>query len=273
MIARSRFDQVVGKIGLLTVILTGCTSPRVVSDRAVVPDPEIGKLGIVALVTAVRGKEGGGHCNAVAISPTILLTAAHCCAADKITVFPWSTKNIGAWQDAVQVARGCATLTPLDRESGTMPDRGKDLGLVALNKPLPKEIVPVRLLPTGAAINAPSVKFAGRENLLESDVKDSGAGATIAQFLSPPRALFKPLQSRLGIASVVTDEGIVVFSAVPKGIVDDGTSGAGVFYEVNGQLYLMGILAGSWKAGKFPFVVDVRNNKAWIEEMTRAALQ
>ncbi len=232
--------------------------------------------GGVALL--IEAEKKYAYCNAVAISPHWMLTAAHCCIG-QIYVVP-SPDVLAKWNrrddpsglsNEVQKVALCAAMPGHHRPE----DRGMDeadLALIRVDKPLPLYVVPARRLEQGVIVKkAPIIDL---DKLTVGQVlrlAPSEATAEVSQYVSPDRFTAKssdPMVARIGIVGFDGKGRAVILSPEANDLVKQGTSGSGIFVPgADGEPRLLGITTAviAHLGDQAILALDVRPNAAWID--------
>lgn len=215
-------------------------------------------------------------CNAVAIAPHFLLTAAHCCVG-KVSVVPSPTDNHYLSRTDEQMA----TCTKAPPSAGVWDEAVEhirsDLALIRVPEPLPMYMVPAKRLPATELVKGvpliPPDTISVRRLFRRAPSK---VLLHLAQYVpdgrfegADRRAMVAPMPI-VGFAEVFNS---VIFAPPADDIVGTGTSGAGVFVEEESGMRLLGITHGvlTENGEVLALAVDVRSYEAWIDaEMAKA---
>jgi len=167
-------------------LLFGCGAPDVqptpvpsmADDEAIVGGtPTTGDPSVVALYGAVPGANQGMLCTASVISPTVLLTAAHCVSPavvgeglQYIALFGYDITKPETQGDKIKVA---SVEWDPEFDVANLPN-GHDIAVVILSKPTTVAPLPYNREPLGAAMVGDSARLVGYG--LSSGLFSKGAG-------------------------------------------------------------------------------------------------
>lgn len=272
----------------LLAAISACTTPKPATPTAYTADRlkatserRVPDLGGVALLVEREGKHH--FCNAVALSPRLLISAAHCCIG-RVAVIP-SPAFLEYWdagkRDPVrlardgQVAKACVPVPGPkmpELDVHTLPGRSGDLALISLNLPLPGHVVPARrLAPEAIVKKAPIVDLKKTSFTRLFQLQPSDATADVSQYVPPDRFVgYKPspLVATLHILGFDVKDGLLVLAPNAHDVVQPGTSGAGVFVtSETGEPRLLAVTVAGlmYRDEWLALAVDVRPKAAWID--------
>lgn len=286
-----RILGLVAALALVTGCVTGPAKPSpelaLALKRSTAKDTN--DAGVVAIfIVAPSGRLN--FCNGVAVTPSRVLTAAHCCVegdtyvggadvvpkdvimkdgkdfearlAAKLTKVTWchQREKVGRWS---------GTVTKVDDIYG-------DVGLMELAAPLPGVVKSQERLAKDAIVKAAPPLVIGLDaNLREYHHRaPSPAVVEIIQLLPPERienATLAPLRVSDRVIGFGVEVGIIVLAQVGTETIAGGTSGSPVYVVEGGRRRLLGLISSTSVYGDtaLPIATDLRTHADWIDDLFR----
>lgn len=242
---------------LLLVAFTACSPAAPTSPESTVnvarPEASVKTAPKELVWSTVSLTMPQGTCSGVLVSPTRVLTAAHC--LDTLAAAELAVVRLGVDMRTPGVAFtgvGAVRVHPL-----------LDLGTLDLSGPVPSPYTPAEILPVDARIAAGEGLVFGGYGRTRHDLTDEG------QFLRWGRLSFESFVASFTYSSGETFRSVLTFVPGAKGSTAcGGDSGGPIFKSHGGRYGLVGVISGSSDpcedkdAGTF--TADARPNTAWI---------